>query len=126
MERVPSAATSQNVENKTMEAASKNIANDPHMSGQRAYFCGSITTLLILNYTGITSLISGLAGKWFGLELPKTFSVPPAIMVIFAVIMLGFVGIPAALQMVQTVAGMQGDSQIKLPFGMGSIGNKSS
>lgn len=112
-------------QNKTMAAASANVQSDTHMPTQRAYFCGSITTLLILNYTGLTSVLAAMASKWMGLDLPKQFDVPPSIMAIFAVIMLGFVGIPAALQMVQTIAGMPGDSQIKLPFGLGSVGNKS-
>jgi Holin of 3TMs, for gene-transfer release len=106
-------------QNKQMEAASKNIANDPHMSSQRAYFCAGITTMLIFNYAGVP-----LLHAFFHVDITP-LQIPASVLSIFAVIMLGFVGIPAALQMVQTVAGMPGDSQIKLPFGIGSIGNKS-
>lgn len=112
-------------QNQMMKQASANIQADPHMSGQRAYFCGGITTLLLLNYTGITGVLSALLNKWAGINLPTTFAIPASVLSIFAVIMLGFVGIPAALQMVQAVAGMPGESQIKLPFGLGSLGNKS-
>lgn len=105
--------------NKETAAASQNIANDPHMSGQRAYFCAGITTMLLFNYAAIP-----LLHALFHLDLTP-LQIPASVLSIFAVIMLGFVGIPAALQMVQTVAGMPGDSKINLPLGLGSIGNKS-
>jgi hypothetical protein len=106
-------------QNKMMESASDNIKADPHMSGQRAYFCGGITSMLLFNYA-VVPLLHALAHLDIA-PLP----IPASVLSIFAVIMLGFVGIPAALQMAQTVAGMPGDSQVKLPFGLGSIGNKS-
>ena len=106
-------------QNKIMAATSQNIQSDPHMSGQRAYFCGGITSMLLFNYAGVP-----LLHAFFHLDIAP-LQIPASILSIFAVIMLGFVGIPAALQMVQTVAGMPGDSQVKLPFGLGSLGNKS-
>lgn len=105
-------------QNKMMAAASANIASDPHMSGQRAYFCGGITTMLLFNYAVVPMLHGFLTNI-------SPISIPPSILGIFAVIMLGFVGIPAALQMIQAIAGMPGDSVIKLPLGLGQIGNKS-
>lgn len=105
-------------QNKMMAAASQNIAADPHMSGQRAYFCMGITTMLLFNYA-VVPLIHAFAHVDIA-----PLSIPASVLSIFAVIMLGFVGIPAALQMVQTVAGMPGESKINLPFGMGSVGNK--
>lgn len=104
-------------QNKEMAAASQNIASDPHMSAQRAYFCAGITTMLLFNYAGVP-LIHAI----FHLEIAP-LAIPPSVLSIFAVIMLGFIGIPAALQMVQTVAGMPGDSTVKLP-GI-TLGNKS-
>jgi hypothetical protein len=106
-------------QNKMMAAASANIQADPHMSGQRAYFCGGITSMLLFNYAVVPLLHAFLHVDM------SPLAIPASVLSIFAVIMLGFVGIPAALQMVQTVAGMQGDSQIKLPLGMGTIANKS-
>lgn len=106
-------------QDKQMAAASSNIANDPHMSGQRAYFCAGITTMLLFNYAGVP-LLHALAH----LDIAP-LAIPASVLSIFAVIMLGFVGIPAALQMVQTVAGMPGESKINLPFGIASISNKS-
>lgn len=104
-------------QNKEMAAASQNLSNDPHMSAQRAYFCGGITSMLLFNYAGVP-LIHAI----FHLDMTP-LAIPASVLSIFAVIMLGFVGIPAALQMVQTVAGMPGDSTVKLP-GV-TLGNKS-
>jgi hypothetical protein len=105
-------------QNQMMKQASANISVDPHMSSQRAYFCGGITSMLIFNYA-LIPLIHAI----FHVDIAP-LQIPASVLSIFAVIMLGFVGIPAALQMVQTVASMPGDSQIKLPFGLGSVGNK--
>lgn len=106
-------------QNKQMVAASANISTDTHMPGQRAYFCAAITSMLIFNYAGCPLLHAFLKVDIAPLNIPWN------VLAIFAVIMLGFVGIPAALQMVQSIAGMPGDSQIKLPLGLGSVGNKS-
>ena len=106
-------------QNKEMEAASKNIQADPHMSAQRAYFCAGITSMLIFNYAG-----TPLLHAFLHLDIAP-LAIPASVLSIFAVIMLGFVGIPAALNMAQTVAGMSGDSTVKLPFGLGQVGNNS-
>lgn len=106
-------------QNKTTAAASANIAADTHMPKQRAYFCGGITTMLLFNYALVP-----LIHAFLHVDIAP-LAIPASVLSIFAVIMLGFVGIPSALQMVQAVAGMPGDSQIKLPFGLGSLGNKS-
>jgi Holin of 3TMs, for gene-transfer release len=107
-------------QNKMMTAASANIQADTHMPVQRAYFCGGITSMLLFNYA-----VTPLLHAFCHVDIAP-LQIPASVLSIFAVIMLGFVGIPAALQMAQTVAGMPGDSQVKLPFGLGSIGNKSS
>jgi hypothetical protein len=106
-------------QNKMMVAASANIQADPHMSGQRAYFCGGITSMLLFNYAMVP-----LLHAFFHVDIAP-LAIPASVLSIFAVIMLGFVGIPAALQMVQAVSNMPGESQVKLPFGLGSVGNKS-
>ena len=73
-------------QNKMAEAASANIKNDPHMSAQRAYFCGGITTMLMFNYAVVPMLHA-----FFKVDIaPLAFSHGASI---FAVIMLGFVGI---------------------------------
>ena len=106
-------------QNQMAQAAASNIKNDPHMSAQRAYFCGGITTMLLFNYA-----LTPLLHAFLHVDIAP-LAIPASVLSIFAVIMLGFVGIPAALQMAQTVAGMPGESEIKLPFGIASVANKS-
>lgn len=104
-------------QNKIMEAASKNQQADPHASGARAYFCYGITTMLLCNYG-----VFPFAGAVFHWNLPS-FQIPMSIMAIFATIMLGWVGIPAGADLVKSVLGMPGDSQVNV---MGvKLGNKS-
>jgi len=100
-----------------IQATSSNVKSDPHMSGQRAYFCGGITSMLLFNYA-MTPLLHALLRIDIA-PLP----IPASVLSIFAVIMLGFVGIPSALDMVQAVAGMPGESQVSV-LGV-KVGNKS-
>lgn len=96
-------------QNKILAAASDNIKADPHSSGARAYFCGGVTTLILVNY-GVLPIIN----LFFGTKLTP-FEIPANILWIFATIMLGFVGVPSVMETLKSVMGMQGDSQVSIP-----------
>jgi hypothetical protein len=95
-------------QNKIMEASSENQKSDPHASGSRAYFCYGITTMLLVNY-GIAPFFAAVCHWAF-----TPFSIPPSILMIFATIMLGWVGIPSMADMVKSVMEMPGDSGINV------------
>ena len=85
--------------------------NDHYLGGVRAYFCFAVTTLFIWNW--------GL-GPVF--KHPPV-DIPGFVVATFATIMLGFVGVPAGIEMAKQIAGMPGDSQVSL-LGV-KVGNKS-
>lgn len=95
-------------QNKILAAASENIKSDPHSSGARAYFCGGITTLILVNY-GVLPVIN----LFFGTKL-SPFEIPANILWIFATIMLGFVGVPSVMETLKSVMGMAGESQVSV------------
>lgn len=91
----------------TKQAQSANDAagkNDHYLGGARAFFCYGFTGLYFFIY-------SGLAGK-FGL---KPIDIPVDLNFIYAGIMLGFVGIPAGIEMLKQILAMPGESSVKLP-----------
>jgi hypothetical protein len=97
-------------QNKIIEATSANIQSDHYMGRVRATFCYSVIALIVWNY----------AVCRFFHQTPT--DIPISIWGMFSVIMLGFVGIPAGIEMVKQVMGMPGDSQVSV---MGvKVGNK--
>jgi hypothetical protein len=98
-------------QNKIIAATSANIQNDHYMGRVRATFCYMIIALIAWNY----------AICRFFHQTP--IEIPSTIFGMFTVIMLGFIGIPAGVEMVKQVMGMPGDSQISV-MGM-KVGNKS-
>ncbi|HET6220165.1 MAG TPA: 3TM-type holin [Acidobacteriaceae bacterium] len=99
-------------QNKVIAAAAQNVSNDHYMMGMRAFFCFSMTLMYIWNYAGC---------RFVG-QAP--IDLPMSMHAMFATIMLGFVGIPAGIEMAKQVAGMQGDSQVSV-LGLVKAGNKS-
>jgi len=90
---------------------------DAHLSRIRSWFCLVICAAILYNMI-LVSLLNG----WFHLGLVPQ-NIPTNLLVIFAVIMLGLVGVPSALAMVKDVMGMPGDSQVSI---MGvKVANKS-
>jgi hypothetical protein len=100
-------------QNKVIEAAQANMKDDHYMKWMRAFFCFIMTVLYVWNY----------AGCRFFSQTPV--DLPTSMHVMFATIMLGFVGIPAGIEMAKQVAGMNGDSNVKLLGGVITAGNKS-
>ena len=98
-------------QNKIIAATSANVQSDHYMGQVRATFCYVIIALIAWNY----------AVCRFFHQMP--LDIPATIFGMFTVIMLGFVGIPAGVEMVKQVMGMPGDSQVSV---MGiKVGNKS-
>lgn len=86
-------------QNKILEAASSNIKSDPHSSASRAYFCGGITTMILVNY-GVLPIINLI----FKTNLAP-LEIPGNILWIFATIMLGFIGVPSVMGTLRDVMG---------------------
>lgn len=98
-------------QNKIIAATSANIQSDHYMSQVRATFCYVIISLIAWNYA---------ICRFFH---QPTQEIPASIFGMFTVIMLGFIGIPAGVEMVKQVMGMPGDSQVSV-LGV-KVGNKS-
>jgi hypothetical protein len=98
-------------QNKIIEATSANIQSDHYMGKVRATFCYMITGLILWNY----------AICRFFHQVP--IEIPATIFGMFTVIMLGFIGIPAGVEMVKQVMGMPGNSQVSV-LGV-KVGNNS-
>lgn len=97
-------------QNKIIAATSANIQSDHYMGKVRATFCYMVIVLIAWNFA---------ICKFFHQTQSE---IPNAIWAMFTVIMLGFIGIPAGVEMVKQVMGMPGDSQISV---MGiKVGNK--
>jgi hypothetical protein len=92
------------------DSASK---TDKSLPGARAFFCYGFTALYLLNY-------SGIMGKILHTQV---IDVPENLNFIFAGIMLGFVGIPAALEAMKSILAMPGESTVSGP--LFKAGNKS-
>ncbi|HTH42879.1 MAG TPA: 3TM-type holin [Terracidiphilus sp.] len=100
-------------QNKVIAAAAQNVSNDHYMMWMRAFFCFSMTIMYIWNYA---------VCRFFGqapVELPMSMHA------MFATIMLGFVGIPAGIEMAKQIAAMPGESQASVMGGLIKAGNKS-
>jgi hypothetical protein len=97
-------------QNKIIAATSANIQSDHYMGKVRATFCYTVIALIVWNYA---------VCRFF--HQPPS-EIPTSIWGMFSVIMLGFIGIPAGIEMVKQVMGMPGDSQVSV---MGiKVGNK--
>lgn len=97
-------------QNKIIAATSANIQSDHYMGKVRATFCYVIIALIAWNYA---------ICRFFH---QSPLDIPATIFGMFSVIMLGFIGIPAGVEMVKQVMGMPGDSQLSV-LGV-KIGNK--
>ena len=95
------------------QAADDSAKNDHYLWGARAFFCYGFSALYLFVY-------SGLAAKLLKVQLPE---IPMNLNLIFAGVMLGCIGIPAAIEALKQVMAMPGDSQVNI-LGM-KIGNKS-
>jgi len=100
-------------QNKVIAAAQDNMHDDHYMKWMRAFFCFSMTILYIWNYA---------ICRFFQ---QQPVDLPMSMHVMFATIMLGFVGIPAGIEMAKQVASMQGDSSASIMGGLIKAGNKS-
>lgn len=110
-------------QNKIMAAASANISADEKVSGARAYLCYGVTTAILANIM-VVPLLNSVLKAYTKMSI-EPVQIPGNVLITFAVIMLGFVGIPQAIDLVRTIMSLPGDSQVKLPLGLGQIGNKS-
>jgi hypothetical protein len=99
-------------QNKIIAATSANIQSDHYMGSVRATFCYVIIALIAWNYAICRFFHQG------PLDIPAT------IFGMFTVIMLGFVGIPAGVEMVKQVMAMPGNSQVSV-LGV-KVGNNNS
>ena len=100
-------------QNKIIEASSANVKDDHYMQWMRAFFCFSMTIMYIWNYAGCR-----FAGQ-------QPVDIPTSMHAMFASIMLGFVGIPAGIEMAKQVAAMPGESSASVLGGVIKAGNKS-
>lgn len=100
-------------QNKVIAAAQGNMKDDHYMQWMRAFFCFSMTIMYIWNYA---------ICRFFG---QQPVDLPMSMHAMFATIMLGFVGIPAGIEMAKQVASMQGDSSASIMGGLIKAGNKS-
>jgi Holin of 3TMs, for gene-transfer release len=89
-------------QNKIIAATSANLQSDHYMGKARATFCYTIIALIAWNYAICRFFHQG------PLDIPAT------IFGMFTVIMLGFVGIPAGVEMVKQVMAMPGNSQVSV------------
>ncbi len=89
-------------QNKIIEATSANIQSDHYMGRVRATFCYMIIALIAWNYAGCRFIHQ------------SPIDIPATIFGMFTVIMLGFIGIPAGVEMVKQVMGMPGESQVSV------------
>lgn len=89
---------------KQTESANEAAKNDHYLGSVRAFFCLSFTAMYIANYTGISHRL-GLVP----MEIPMNLNF------IFAGIMLGFVGIPAGIEMLKQILAMPGESSVNVP-----------
>ena len=95
------------------QAADDSAKNDHYLWRARAFFCYGFSALYLFVY-------SGLAAKVLQAPQPQ---IPMNLNLIFAGVMLGCIGIPAAIEALKQIMGMPGDSQVNV-LGV-KIGNKS-
>jgi len=89
---------------KQTQAADAAASNDHYLGGVRAFFCLAFTAMYIANYTGISHRLGF-----------QPMDIPMNLNFIFAGIMLGFVGIPAGIEMLKQILAMPGESSISVP-----------
>jgi hypothetical protein len=92
-------------------AASAPANSDHYMGAVRGWFGFVMIALYAWNY--------GIGPAFHAV----TVQMPMQVTVMFSVLLLGFVGVPAGIEMAKQIAVLPGDSSVKL-FGM-SVGNKS-
>lgn len=98
-------------QNKIVEQASQNARGDNYLGAVRAGFCWMVIALMGWNY-GVGPIFH-----------QHPVDLPLSLITCFTTILLGFVGIPAGIEMAKQVAGMPGDSQVSI-LGL-KVGNKS-
>lgn len=91
---------------KQTQAAAESAKNDHYLWGARACFCYGFTGLYLFIY-------SGLAAKLLRTTPPE---IPMNLNFIFAGVMLGCIGIPAAIEALKQVMAMPGESQVSVPL----------
>lgn len=106
-------------QNQIIEQAGTNARADTSVAKVRAYFCFGVTSALLINM-----LVFPLLHAFFHLDIGQ-IAIPFQMMSIFAVIMLGFVGIPQGIDLAKDIAAMPGDSQVSLLGGAVKLGNNS-
>ncbi len=111
------AAMSQQLAAETQEVqASAQAQADQHLATVRAVFCYSICACVVFNLIGVP-----LLHALWRLDIAPIM-LPTNLLTIFAVIMLGLVGVPQALSAVKDIMGMPGDSSVSV-LGV-KVGNK--
>jgi hypothetical protein len=98
-------------QNKMIAATSANVKDDHYMQFVRAFFSISMTLVYIWNYA---------LGRVFH---QPPIDLPASLHAMFATLILGCIGIPAAIEALKQIMGLPGDSQVNV-LGV-KIGNKS-
>ena len=98
---------------KQTQAADYSAKNDHYLWGARAFFCYGFSALYLFVYSGLCTKL---------LKVPPP-QIPMNLNLIFAGVMLGCIGIPAAIEALKQIMAMPGDSQVNV-LGM-KIGNTS-
>ncbi len=89
-------------QNKIVEQAGQNARGDNYLGAVRAAFCWMVIVLMAWNY--------GLGPVFH----QHPIDLPLSLITCFTTILLGFVGIPAGIEMAKQVAGMPGDSHVSV------------
>jgi hypothetical protein len=90
---------------KQTQSANEAAKNDHYLWGARAFFCYSFSALYLFIY-------SGLEEKLLHVHAPE---IPMNLNIIFAGVMLGCIGIPAAIEAMKSIMSMPGESSVKVP-----------
>jgi hypothetical protein len=98
---------------KQTQAAADSAKNDHYLWGARAFFCYGFSALYLFVYSGLATML---------MKKPPP-EIPMNLNLIFAGVMLGCIGIPAAIEALKQIMAMPGESQVNV-LGV-RIGNKS-
>lgn len=90
---------------KQTQSANEAAKNDHYLWGARAFFCYSFSALYIFIYSGLEAIC-------FHVPAPE---IPMNLNIIFAGVMLGCIGIPAAIEAMKQIMSMPGESAVKVP-----------
>lgn len=90
---------------KQTQAAAESSKNDHYLWGARAFFCYGFSALYLFVYSGLATEVLGKAPP----EIPLNLNL------IFAGVMLGCIGIPAAIEALKQILSLPGESHVSVP-----------